>query len=204
MKTLNNDTLSRAEDIKNDFLLSFLKDYLTETCQIMVINEYRERNGDGYIFRNTEDGLESMLESTDKSDIVFAMANGNYDLDHEFVKFDDCLYINSFNGLWDCDSADVDNVIDWLSSVESDERCDAFMVCDEDDVANLDWRFSEVINEFFDYEDDEDIIQEWVEDREINARVIFTNDLADLVDDYIQWRENKDWQEEKELEKCGL
>lgn len=177
---------------KNEFLRYILEDALCYYSQIAVINEYRDNNAENRIYRNDENGIEDMLECTDKFEIIRALSYGDYQWAHEFVKFNDYGNIESFDVLWDYESVNIDTMIVWLTEGDNDsssELRNAYAIIDEDEPANIKQHFVDEVMEILDNEDASNI-REWIECKEISAEDIFRKDWKELLDDYKQWRKN--------------
>lgn len=177
---------------KNEFLRYILEDALCYYSQIAVINEYRDNNAENRIYRNDENGIEDMLECTDKFEIIRALLHGDYQWAHEFVKFNDYGNIESFDALWDYDSVNIDSMIVWLTEGDNSACLDnAYTILNADEVADILLHFVEELMEILDNEDEHNIY-EWVEDRNIKAEEICRKDWNELVDDYKQWRKSNE------------
>lgn len=177
---------------KNEFLRYILEDALCYYSQIAVINEYRDNNAENRIYRNDENGIEDMLECTDKFEIIRALSYGVYRWAHEFVKFNDYGNIESFDTLWDYESVNIDTMIVWLiegDNNSSSELRNAYAIIDEDEPANIREHFVDEVMEILDNEDASNI-RKWIEDRNIKAEEICRKNWNELVDDYKQWRKS--------------
>lgn len=181
---------------KNDFLRYILEDALCYDAQIAVINEYRDTNAEHHIYRNDENGLEDMLDCTDKFEIVRALSFGDYQWAHEFVKFNDYGNIESFDALWDYESANIDSVIVWLTEGDNSPRLDlVYTILDADEVADIQLHFVEELMEFLDNEDESNI-NKWIEEKSIDSKLICRENWNYLIANYKEWKKVDDWLKE--------
>lgn len=187
-----NNTMST--EVKKDFLKDILKYEMSSKIQCLMANEY----ADYTIYVNDEDGLEDMLSSTDKSEIVRAIFYGEYSYYDKFVRFSDYRNIESVEDVWDW--IDIDKFVEWLINGEDADLKDAYMILKEDDVAdvlcNFQWCFADV----FDYEHDD--VSEWVYDHNIGVVQICREDWNDLIDDFLSWKEQKEVEYQKTIKRC--
>ena len=181
---------------KNDFLRYILEDALCYYSQIEVINKYRDTNAESRIYLNDENGIEDMLDCTDKFEIVRALSYGDYQWAHEFVKFNDYGNIESFDALWDYESANIDSVIVWLTEGDNNSSLrNAYAIIDEDEPANIKQHFVDEVMEILDNEDASNI-RKWIECKEISAEDIFRNNWKFLIANYKEWKKVDDWLKE--------
>lgn len=180
------------EERKNDFLLYILEDALCDDTQISLINKYLDNHSENRVYMNDIDGLEDMLECTEKSEIVRAISFGQYSWTDGYVKFNDYGNIETFNGLWGSDSVWIEDMIAWLTEGDNSACLDhAYTILNADEVADILLHFVEELMEILDNED-ECNIYEWVEDRKIKVEEICRKNWNELVDDYKQWRKSNE------------
>lgn len=103
------------EERKKDFLLYILEDALCDDTQFFIINEYLDNHSEDRIYMNDTDGLEDMLEYTEKSEIVRAISFGQYSWTDSYVKFNGYGNIKTFNELWGSDGVWIVDMIAWLT-----------------------------------------------------------------------------------------
>ena len=189
------------EKIKYDFLKDILSYSMSNAIQVMMANEYINTHNDGQnIFMNDDDGLENMLETTEKSEIVRAICFGNYRFNDTFVRINDHRNIESLDDVWDCVS--LENMVDWLINGDMDDLADAYMILKEDDsvdvLCNFEWCFADEL----DYEHDN--VSDWVYESNIGVIDICRKDWNDLHEDFKEWKEEKEIEYEKTLKRCDL
>lgn len=184
------------ETLKNDFLLYILEDALCDDTQISIINEYLDNHGESRIYQNDSDGLEDMLECTDKSEIVRAISFGQYSWNDSYVKFNDYGNIESFNALWGSDSVWLEDMIAWLTEGDNSPRLDlVYTILDADEVADIQLHFVEELMEILDNEDESNI-NKWIEEKSIGSELICRENWNDLIANYKEWKKVDDWLKE--------
>lgn len=188
-------------NIKKDFFKEILKYSMSDTIQVMMANEYLNFVGGRNIYINDEDGLEDMLEITEKSEIVRALYYGDYRSNDTFVRINDRCNIESTDDVWDW--VDVNKVIEWLfNGDECDELADAYMILKEDDVADVLCNFQWCFADELDYEHDD--VSDWMYYRNIGVIQLCREDWENLHDDFKNWKEQKETESDKTLERCDL
>ncbi len=188
-------------NIKKDFFKEILKYSMSDTIQVMMANEYLNFVGGRNIYINDEDGLEDMFEITEKSEIVRALYYGDYRFNDTFVRFNDHCNIESTDDVWDW--VDVNKVIEWLFNGDGcNELADAYMILKEDDVADVLCNFQWCFADELDYEHDD--VSDWVYYRNIGVIQLCREDWENLHDDFKNWKEQKEIESDKTLERCDL
>ena len=187
-------------EIKKDFLNDILKYEMSDTIQCRMANEYINIHNGRTIFMNDDDGLEDMLCATDKSEIVRAICFGNYRFNDKFVRINDHCNIESLDDVWDCVS--MENMIDWLINGDEDDLADAYMILKEDDIADVLNYFVECFADNLDYEHED--VSNWVYEEDINVIQLCREDWDNLHEEFKMWKERKDIEWDKTLERCGL
>ena len=181
--------MNKMNEIKRSFLRDILRYEMSTEIQIAVANEFLRKKGQRNIFPNTEDGLEEMLCATDKSEIVRAFCFGRYNWDADCVRLNVYSNIESFDDVWDV--VDINQFIDWLIDGEKDEFLDsAYMIMQEDEIADMLNRFVECFADEFGYYQDD--VESWVFSKDFTAKQLCREDWDDLLINYLNYEQKKE------------
>ena len=176
--------MNEMNEIKRSFLYDILCYEMTTEIQIAVVNEFLEKNGQRNIFPNTDDGLESMLCTTNRSEIVRAIHFGQYNWYDDCVRFDAYANIESFDDAW-C-VVDIKKFIDWLIEGKEDEfLSNAYMIMQADETADVLNRFVECFADELDY--DQEKVESWVLSKDFTVKQLCREDWDCLVKDYLNY-----------------
>ena len=171
-------------NIKRDFLKDILKYEMSNPIQCMMANEYIDVHNCGTnVFMNDEDGLESMLETTERSEIVRAICYGDYRYNDTFVKLNGYRNLESYDDVWD--TVEIEHYIDWLINGNEDDLADAYMILKEDDIADVLNYFVECFADNLDYEHDD--VSKWVYEEDINVIQLCREDWDNLHENFKMW-----------------
>ena len=178
--------MDKMNEIKRNFLRDILCYEMSTEIQIAVANEFLGKNDEHNIFPNTEDGLERMLCVTDRSEVVRAIYFGHYNWVDDCVRFNDFGNIESFDDAWD--AVELYQFIDWLIGGEEDEFLDsAYMIMQEDEIADMLNRFVECFADELGY--DQDDVESWVFSKDFTAKQLCREDWNDLLKDYLNYEQ---------------
>lgn len=178
--------MNKMIEIKRSFLRDILVYEMSTEIQIAVANEFLGKKGKRNIFPNTEDGLEEMLCVTDRSEIVRGIYFGQYNWTDECVRFNDFGNIESFGEAWEV--VDVKEFVNWLIEGKKDEFLDsAYMIMQEDEIADILNRFVECFADELGY--DQDVVESWVFSKDFTAKQLCREDWNDLLKDYLNYEQ---------------
>lgn len=178
--------MNKMIEIKRSFLYDILCYEMTTEIQIAVVNEFLGKNGQRNIFPNTDDGLESMLCTTNRSEIVRALYFGKYNWTDDCVGFNAYANIESFGDVWE--AVGICEFINWLIEGKEDEFLgNAYMIMQADETADVLNRFVECFADELDY--DQEKVESWVFSKDFTAKQLCREDWNDLVKDYLDYEQ---------------
>lgn len=183
------------------FLTSILNS-LNDTTKLQIINEYRYEQGKTQIYFNEEDEIEDMLDGYSHFEVMEMAHYGNYNF------MDTYVYINSFGNLSSAysleeivDGAEMLEIAKWLMS--SPDACDAWEALEVSSYVETGEFEDDFVDEFETFTDaDYNDITEWFEVENLTIKYIFTTAWETLFEEFIIWKERKEEDLEKTMERC--
>lgn len=192
-----------------EFRVEFLKECITrmsDETMLAIVNEFNDAMGNSTIYLNNEDGIENLCSGMTYDEILRAVSYGEYSYTEKFIWFNDYHNI--------CSSDDIVGVsfceiAEWMIDNWNGEASTAWIIFNAssdvetgdiyDDLADeLDFRFNEK---------DMDSLAEWVEEESVmltDFSYWVRESWEDLKEDYKEWFEEREYDYNKTLERCGL
>lgn len=184
-----------------NFLASVLNN-LNGTTKLQIINEHRYYQSKTQIYLNEEDEIENMLDGYSHLEVMRMVHYGNYNF------IDTYVYINPFGNLSSAysledivDGADMPEVAEWM--IDSSDAYDAWKILEASFYVETGEFEDDFVDEFESVTDAEcDDIREWFESENPTIEYIFTTSWEVLYEEFTIWKERKEEDLEKTMERC--
>lgn len=181
-----------------NFLTSVLNN-LNETTKLQIINEHRYYQSKTQIYLNEEDEIENMLDGYSHLEVMRMVHYGNYNFIDAYV------YINAYGNLSSACSLEeftyIPEVAKWM--IDSSDAYDAWKILEASSYVETGEFEDDFVDEFeyvtnADYDD----IREWFESENPTIEYIFTTSWEVLYEEFTIWKERKEEELEKTMERC--
>ena len=167
------------------FLADILERELSETHQLMIVNEYNSAKDYPLIYINDEDGLDELLGHMSAFDILRASNYGHYDFTEPFV------FINAHGNLETTDDVcrDWSAVAEWMIDGGYANCFDAWDILNNVSYVEIGDFENDFLNEFpYRINEDEEIVKEWFEYADYTLSYLFLTSWEDLKDEFNEWK----------------
>lgn len=181
-----------------NFLISVLNN-LNNTTKLQIINEHRYYQSKTQIYLNEEDEIENMLDGYSHLEVMRMVHYGNYNFIDAYV------YINAYGNLSSACSLEeftyIPEVAEWM--IDSSDAYDAWKILEASSYVETGEFEDDFVDEFesvtnADYDD----IREWFESENPTIEYIFTTSWEVLYEEFTIWKERKEEELEKTMERC--
>lgn len=181
-----------------NFLISVLNN-LNNTTKLQIINEHRYYQSKTQIYLNEEDEIENMLDGYSHLEVMRMVHYGNYNFIDAYV------YINAYGNLSSACSLEeftyIPEVAKWM--IDSSDAYDAWKILEASSYVETGEFEDDFVDEFesvtnADYDD----IREWFESENPTIEYIFTTSWEVLYEEFTIWKERKEEELEKTMERC--
>ena len=184
-----------------DILTSILNN-LNNTTKLQIINEHRYYQSKTQIYLNEEDEIENMLDGYSHLEVMRMVHYGNYNF------IDTYVYINPFGNLSSAysledivDGADMPEVAEWM--IDSSDAYDAWKILEASSYVETGEFEDDFIDELeYNTGANYDDIREWFESENLTIEYIFTTSWEVLYEEFTIWKERKEEELEKTMERC--
>lgn len=184
-----------------NFLTSVLNN-LNETTKLQIINEHRYYQSKTQIYFNEEDDIENMLDGYSHLEVMRMVHYGNYNFIDAYVYINPFGNLSSAHSLEDIvDGADMPEVAEWM--IDSSDAYDAWKILEASSYVETGEFEDDFVDEFeyitnADYDD----IREWFQSENPTIEYIFTTSWEVLYEEFTIWKERKEEELEKTMERC--
>lgn len=181
-----------------NFLTSVLNN-LNETTKLQIINEHRYYQSKTQIYLNEEDEIENMLDGYSHLEVMRMVHYGSYNFTDAYA------YINAYGNLSSACSLEeftyIPEVAKWM--IDSSDAYDAWKILEASSYVETGEFEDDFVDEFesvtnADYDD----IREWFESENPTIEYIFTTSWEVLYGEFTIWKERKEEELEKTMERC--
>lgn len=181
-----------------NFLTSVLNN-LNETTKLQIINEHRYYQSKTQIYLNEEDEIENMLDGYSHLEVMRMVHYGNYNFIDAYV------YINAYGNLSSACSLEeftyIPEIAKWM--IDSSDAYDAWKILEASSYVETGEFEDDFVDEFesvtnANYDD----IREWFESENPTIEYIFTTSWEVLYEEFTIWKERKEEELEKTMERC--
>lgn len=181
-----------------NFLTSVLNN-LNNTTELQIINEHRYYQSKAQIYLNEEDEIENMLDGYSHLEVMRMVHYGSYNFTDAYA------YINAYGNLSSACSLEeftyIPEVAKWM--IDSSDAYDAWKILEASSYVETGEFEDDFVDEFeyvtnADYDD----IKEWFESENPTIEYIFTTSWEVLYEEFTIWKERKEEELEKTMERC--
>lgn len=181
-----------------DILTSILNN-LNNTTKLQIINEHRYYQSKTQIYLNEEDEIENMLDGYSHLEVMRMVHYGNYNF------IDTYAYINAYGNLSSACSLEeftyIPEVAEWM--IDSSDAYDAWKILEASSYVETGEFEDDFIDELeYNTDADYDDIREWFESENPTIEYIFTTSWEVLYEEFTIWKERKEEESEKTIERC--
>lgn len=181
-----------------NFLTSVLNN-LNNTTELQIINEHRYYQSKTQIYLNEEDEIENMLDGYSHLEVMRMVHFGNYNFTDAYA------YINAYGNLSSACSLEeftyIPEVAEWM--IDSSDAYDAWKILEASSYVETGEFEDDFIDEFENVTNaDYDDIREWFESENPTIEYIFTTSWEVLYEEFTIWKERKEEELEKTMERC--
>jgi len=183
------------------FLADILERELSNEHQLMIANEYYSANGLPIIYNNDENGLEEVCLGMSANEILRASSYGEYSYTEPYV------FINAHGNLETADEICCNwrTIAEWMIDGGYKDAFDAWDILNNVSYVEVGDFETDFLDEFpYHFHIDSDKAQEWYEYADYTLSYLLLTSWEDLKDEFEEWKEEKDLEYEKTLERCGL
>lgn len=183
------------------FLADILESTLSNECQLMIANEYYSANDLPIIYNHDEDGLEELCKGMSANEILRASSYGNYSYTEPYV------FINAHGNLETSDEVCCNwrTIAEWMIDGGYNYAFDAWNILNNVSYVDVGDFEDDFLDEFpYHFQIDSDKVREWYEYADYTLSYLLLTSWEDLKDEFEEWKEEKDLEYEKTLERCGL
>lgn len=181
-----------------NFLTSVLNN-LNNTTELQIINEHRYYQSKTQIYLNEEDEIENMLDGYSHLEVMRMVHFGNYNFTDAYA------YINAYGNLSSACSLEeftyIPEVAKWM--IDSSDAYDAWKILEASSYIETGEFEDDFVDEFeYATDADYDDIREWFESENPTIEYIFTTSWEVLYEEFTIWKERKEEELEKTMERC--
>lgn len=181
-----------------NFLTSVLNN-LNNTTELQIINEHRYYQSKAQIYLNEEDEIEDMLDGYSHLEVMRMVHFGSYNFTDAYA------YINAYGNLSSACSLEeftyIPEVAEWM--IDSSDAYDAWKILETSSYVETGAFEDDFVDEFESVTDaDYDDIMEWFESENPTIEYIFTTSWEVLYEEFTIWKERKEYELEKTMERC--
>ena len=181
-----------------NFLTSVLNN-LNETTKLQIINEHRYYQSKTQIYLNEEDEIENMLDGYSHLEVIRMIHYGSYNFTDAYV------YINAYGNLSSACSLEeftyIPEVAEWM--IDSSDAYDAWKILEASSYVETGEFEDDFIDELeYNTDADYDDIRDWFESENPTIEYIFTTSWEVLYEEFTIWKERKEEELEKTMERC--
>ena len=184
-----------------DILTSILNN-LNETTKLQISNEHRYYQSKTQIYLNEEDEIENMLDGYSHLEVIRMVHYGSYNFTDAYA------YINAYGNLSSAcsledivDGADMPEVARWM--IDSSDAYDAWKILEASSYVETGEFEDDFIDELeYNTGANYDDIREWFESENPTIEYIFTTSWEVLYEEFTIWKERKEEELEKTMERC--
>lgn len=181
-----------------NFLTSVLNN-LNETTKLQIINEHRYYQSKTQIYLNEEDEIENMLDGYSHLEVIRMVHYGSYNFTDAYA------YINAYGNLSSACSLEeftyIPEVAEWM--IDSSDAYDAWKILEASSYIETGEFEDDFIDELeYNTGADYDDIREWFESENPTIEYIFTTSWEVLYEEFTIWKERKEEELEKTMERC--
>lgn len=181
-----------------NFLTSVLNN-LNNTTELQIINEHRYYQSKTQIYLNEEDEIENMLDGYSHLEVMRMVHFGSYNFTDAYA------YINAYGNLSSACSLEeftyIPEVAEWM--IDSSDAYDAWKILEASSYVETGEFEDDFIDEFENVTNaDYDDIREWFESENPTIEYIFTTSWEVLYEEFTIWKERKEEELEKTMERC--
>lgn len=181
-----------------NFLTSVLNN-LNATTKLQIINEHRYYQSKTQIYLNKEDEIENMLDGYSHLEVIRMVHYGSYNFTDAYA------YINAYGNLSSACSLEeftyIPEVAEWM--IDSSDAYDAWKILEASSYVETGEFEDDFVDEFeYATDADYDDIREWFESENPTIEYIFTTSWEVLYEEFTIWKERKEEDLEKTMERC--
>lgn len=181
-----------------NFLTSVLNN-LNNTTKLQIINEHRYYQSKTQIYLNEEDEIENMLDGYSHLEVIRMVHYGSYNFTDAYA------YINAYGNLSSACSLEeftyIPEVAEWM--IDSSDAYDAWKILEASSYVETGEFEDDFVDEFeYNTDADYDDIREWFESENPTIEYIFTTSWEVLYEEFTIWKERKEEELEKTMERC--
>ena len=183
------------------FLSNILEYEISNEHQLMIANEYYSANDLPIIYDHNEDGLEELCNGMSANEILRASSYGNYSYTEPYV------FINAHGNLETSDEVCCNwrTIAEWMIDGGYNNAFDAWNILNNVSYVDVGDFEDDFLDEFpYHFQIDSDKVREWYEYADYTLSYLLLTSWEDLKDEFEEWKEEKDLEYEKTLERCGL
>lgn len=184
-----------------NFLTDILERTLSNEVQLMIANEYYSANDLPITYNNDEDGLAELCNGMSADEILRASSYGKYSYTEPYV------FINLHGNLETADEVCYNwrTIAEWMIDGGYNYAFDAWNILNNVSYVDVGDFEDDFLDEFpYHFNIDSDKAQEWYEYADYTPSYLLITSWEDLKDEFEEWKEEKDLEYEKTLERCGL
>lgn len=183
-------------------ILSSIFNNLNNTTKLQIINEHRYHQSKTQIYLNEEDEIENMLDGYSHLEVMRMVHYGNYNFIDAYVYINPFGNLSSASSLEDIvDGADMPEVAKWM--IDSSDAYDAWKILEASSYVETGEFEDDFVDEFeYATNADYDDIKEWFENENPTIEYIFTTSWEVLYEEFTIWKERKEEELEKTMERC--
>ena len=193
-----------------EFRVEFLKECITrmsDGTMLAIVNEYCDSVGKRNIYLNDEDGIEELCCGLTYDEVLRAVSYGDYSYTDRYVWFDEYRNIMSADDVLGVSFCEV---AEWMIDECWGEASHAWIIFNASSMVETGDIYDDLVDELhyrFSTRYELDSIGEWVES-ETTDTTSFASwvrvSWVDLEEEFKKWCEEKEYEYDKTLERCGL